>query len=140
MCINKDEIKWFWEKFNSCYLVKHDDYPESVFMYYDPQYIRKLKLANISGEKISKSDITGICLFEQDWNNKKFYCDYTEIWSYLKSNYSIKYDEIQQFISDRLSEHSKLRVLTPELSLIRFTALLSEHSKLRVLTPCFKHI
>ena len=38
----KDLIEWFWDKFNSCYLVKHDDYPESVFMYYDPQYIRKL--------------------------------------------------------------------------------------------------
>ena len=117
MCINKDElIKWFWDKFNSCYLVKHEDYPESIFMYYDPQYIRKLKLANISREKINKTDktdITGFCLFQQDWKNKIFYYDYNEIWGYLYSNYSIKYDEIQQFISDKLSEHSKMSVLTP---------------------------
>ena len=36
-------IEWFWDKFNSCYLVKHDDYPQCIFMFYDPQYIRKLK-------------------------------------------------------------------------------------------------
>ena len=93
--MNKDEdclIKWFWEKFNSCYLVKHENYQESIFMFYDPQYIRKLKLANISGEKIKpKIDITGICLFEQDWKNMIFRCNYNEVWDYLGTNYSNKY-------------------------------------------------
>ena len=69
----KDLIEWFLNKFNSCYLVKHEDDPESIFMYYDPQYIRKCKLANISGENINKTNITGFCLFEQDWKNKIFY-------------------------------------------------------------------
>ena len=115
--MSKDElIKWFWEKFNSCYLVKHKDLPESIFMFYDPQFIRKLKLANISGEKINKTDITGFCLFQQDWKNKIFYYDYNEIWGYLYSNYSINYDEIQQFISDRLKEQPKMSVLTPAIT------------------------
>ena len=136
MNINKDElIVWFWEKFNSCYLVKHDDYPESVFMFYDPQYIRKLKLANISGEKINKTDITGVCLFEQDWKNKKFYCDISEIWLNLYDNYYTNTIEIKQFISDRLEEHSKLSVLTPEIKLDKISDKLEEHSKLSVLTP-----
>ena len=135
MEINKKEIEWFWEKFNSCYLVKHDDYPESIFMFYDPQFIRKLKLANISGEKINKTDITGFCLFQQDWKNKIFY--YNEIWGYLYSNYSIKYDEIQQFISDRLEEYSKLSVLTPIGWKAHHFGQLEEHSKLSVLTPTF---
>ena len=139
MCINKDElIKWFWEKFNSCYLVKHDDYPESVFMYYDPQYIRKLKLANISGNKTNKTDktdITGICLFELDWKNEIFCYNYYEIWHYLYLNYSIKYDEIQQFISDRLKEHPKMSVLTPSQFSILAQHALKEHPKMSVLTP-----
>jgi hypothetical protein len=134
--MNKDEmIKWFLEKFNSCYLVKHDDLPESLFMYYDPQFVRKLKLANISGEKINKTDITGICLFEQDWKNKIFYYDYYEIWNYLYYNYSNKQAGIQQFISDRLKEHSKMSVLTPKHNKCFFGLLLMEHSKFSVLTP-----
>ena len=111
---NRELIEWFWDKFNSCYLVKHNDYPQSIFMYYDPQFIRKLKLANISGEEINKTDITGVCIFEQDWRNEKFYYDRNKIYSYLRSNYSDEYDEIQQFISDRLKEHSKMSVLTPD--------------------------
>ena len=101
--MNKDDlIKWFWDKFNSCYLVKHDDYPDSIFMYYDPQYVRKMKLVNIYGEKIKpKTDITGICLFEQDWKNMHFRCNYEEIWDYIGINYSIKYYSIESFIKDR---------------------------------------
>ena len=135
MEINKDEIiNWFWEKFNSCYLVKHDDYPESVFMFYDPQYIRKLKLANISGEKINKTEISGVCLFEQDWKYKIFYCNHDEILNYLYSNYSNTRDEIQQFISDGLKEHPKMSVLTPILANLRNLVGL-EHSKMSVITP-----
>lgn len=111
--IKDNLINWFWDKYNSCYLVKHDDYPDSIFMYYDPQYVRKMKLANLSGEKISKTEISGICLFEQDWKNKCFYCKYDEIWCYLYKNYSDKYVDVKQFIVDRLEEHTKMSVLTP---------------------------
>jgi hypothetical protein len=131
---NKAElIDWFWEKFNSCYLVKHEDLPESIFMFYDPQYIRKLKLANISGEKINKTDITGFCLFQQDWKNNYLYCNFGEIWDHLYYNYSTNYIEINQFIKDRLKEHSKMSVLTP-FRLHRINgAVLEEHSKMSVL-------
>ena len=136
--MNKDELKnWFWEKFNSCYLVKHDNYPESIFMYYDSQFVRKLKLANISGEKINKTDITGVCLFELDWKNKIFYCNYYEIWDHLYYNYSNYVVEIQQFILDRLEEHTKMSVLTPSSYFKNASWKLEEHTKMCVLTPSF---
>ena len=139
--MNKDEdclIKWFWEKFNSCYLVKHENYQESIFMFYDPQYIRKLKLANISGEKIKpKIDITGICLFEQDWKNMNFRCNYKEVWDYLGTNYSNKYSIVQSFIKNRLQEHTKMSSLTPQLFGTSCISKLQEHTKMSSLTPLF---
>ena len=131
-----DKLKtWFWDKFNSCYLVKHEDYPESIFMYYDPQYVRKMKLAKISGEEIYKNNITGLCLFEQDWKNKWFYCNFVEIWDYLYDNYSKNYTDAEQFITDRLEEHTKMSVLTPCPISYCLTRLLEEHTKMSVLTP-----
>ena len=132
-----DKLKtWFWDKFNSCYLVKHEDYPESIFMYYDPQYVRKMKLAKISGEEIYKNNITGLCLFEQDWKNKWFYCNFVEIWDYLYDNYSKNYTDAEQFITDRLEEHTKMSVLTPVTDFFDKYKALEEHTKMSVLTPC----
>ena len=149
--MNKDEdclIKWFWEKFNSCYLVKHEDYQESIFMFYDPQYIRKLKLANISGEKIKpKIDITGICLFEQDWKNMNFRCNYNEVWDYLGTNYSNKYSIVQSFIKNRLQEADSNAWVLQEYSIVQSFIknrlqeadsnawVLQEHKKMSSLTP-----
>ncbi len=138
--MNKDElIEWFWEKFNSCYLVKHDYYPERIFMFYDSQIIRQLKLAKISGEKINKTDITGICLFEQDWKNKKFYFDFNEIWVHLYYNYSTNSIEIKHFISDRLKGHSKLSELGTKVAAIQLVSTfemiaLEEYSKMKIIT------
>lgn len=101
--MNKEElISWFNNKFNSCYYVKHEDYPESLFMFYDIKTIRKIKLAKLSGIKYNINKISGLCLFEQDWKNKKFYCDYNEIWKFLNDNYSYTYCDVQLFISERL--------------------------------------
>ena len=138
--IKDNLINWFWDKYNSCYLVKHDDYPDSIFMYYDPQYVRKMKLANLSGEKISKTEISGICLFEQDWKNKCFYCKYDEIWCYLYKKYSDKYVDVKQFIVDRLEEHTKMSVLTPGANLYPIGYSLEEHTKMSVLTPIENNI
>ena len=52
--MNKDDlIKWFNNIFDNCYYVKHDDYPDSIFMYYDIRYVRKLKLCNIENRQIT---------------------------------------------------------------------------------------
>jgi len=33
--MTKEELsKWFWNKFNSCYPVIHENFTKSIFMYY----------------------------------------------------------------------------------------------------------
>ena len=87
--MTKEELNiWFRNKFNNCYPVTHDDYPESIFMFYDPLFIRQKKLSRIVGEEIEyPSKPTGICLFEQDHKNGWFRMNYDEITSFFYKNY-----------------------------------------------------
>ena len=133
---NKELIDWFNNYFDNCYYVKHDDFPESIFMFYDVNYVRQLKLAKLEGKNyVEKTDITGICIFQQDWKYKLFRCDYILIWSYLKNNYSFSYSDFQSFITVMLEEHSKMNVLTPLMYFSKPSIVLEEHSKMNVLTP-----
>ena len=76
--MNKEELKnWFWNKFNNCYPVMHKNYPKSIFMFYDPMFVRQKKLCRITGEELSyPTDVKGICLFEQDYKNGYLYMNY----------------------------------------------------------------
>ena len=136
MIETNDLITWFNNLFNNCYYVKHDDHPDSIFMFYDLRYVRKIKLSQIIGKPITQpKNITGVCLFEQDWKNNYLWCKYNEIWKYLEDNYSSKYNDIQSFIKDRLEEHTKMNVLTPKVVLPLPLSPLEEHTKMNVLTP-----
>ena len=129
-------IDWFNNYFYNCYYVKHDDFPESIFMFYDINYVRQLKLAKLEGKKyVEKTDITGVCLFQQDWKYKWFCCNYDYIWLYLRDKYSFSYDDFKSFIRDMLEEHTKMSVLTPDTPLQAVAPELEEHTKMSVLTP-----
>ena len=146
MIETNDLITWFNNLFNNCYYVKHDDHPDSIFMFYDLRYVRKIKLSQITGKPITQpKNITGVCLFEQDWKNNHLWCKYNEIWKYLEDNYSSKYNDIQSFIKDRLEEHTKMNVLTPDTiyshdadAVIDYVIELEEHTKMNVLTPLWQ--
>ncbi len=132
--MNKEElISWFNNKFNSCYYVKHEDYPESLFMFYDIQTIRNIKLAKLLGKPCNIIKIKGKCIFEQNYKNKHLYCDYDEIWSVLSNYY--KYYDIQSFINERLLDYDKMNVLIPFTSKMTNDFLLLDHDKMNVLTP-----
>ncbi|MCK9415981.1 hypothetical protein M0Q97_04905 [Candidatus Dojkabacteria bacterium] len=135
--MTKEEIsKWFRNKYNSCYPVVHKDYPESIFMIYDEQFLRQKKLARILDEDvIYPSKIEGICLFHLDYKNRWFDCNYNEFWLFLYDNYSSNYYDIQTLIKNLLVEHDKLQVLTPHLPSQSSADILVEHDKLQVLTP-----
>jgi len=135
--MTNEELKdWFWNKFNSCYCVKHEDYPESLFMYYDKNFYRQKKLARVlEQEVIYPSKVDGVCLFEQDYENNYLWCDNKEIWSFFKENSNYNYQEIRDLIKGWLVEPSKLHVLTPLLGSIKSVNKLVEPSKLHVLTP-----
>ena len=113
--MTKDELKiWFWDKFNSCYSVIHDDYPDTIFMCYDINFIRAKKLANILNKDVEyTTEVKGVCLFHQDFKNSYLFCSYYEIWLFLVYNYSGNYQEISKLIKGWLEEHDKLKVLTP---------------------------
>jgi len=144
---------WFRNKFNNCYYVIHDDYPENIFMYYDPQFIRQKKMSRILGEDIEYPEkVTGICLFEQDYKNGYLNMDYDKISSFFYENYSTNWSihgwlvedtklkvltpgTGTKILSNKLVEDTKLKVLTPELNKSLTSSSLKEDTKLKVLTP-----
>ena len=113
--MNKEELKnWFWNKFNNCYPVIHKDYSKSIFMFYDPMWVRQKKLCRITSEELSyPTDVKGICLFEQDYKNGYLYMNYDEINTFLYNNYSNKWLEIKDLIKGWLEDTDKLSVFTP---------------------------
>lgn len=102
-----DELKkYFWNKFNSCYPVKHLDYPDSIFLYYDEQYIRKIKLEKINNkQQTTKSTITGYCLFEIDSNQNYINCDYDKFWCFFEDKYSMEYMKIKSFLEEIIKKN-----------------------------------
>ncbi len=104
--MTKEELKkWFLNKFNNCYKVKHCDYPKRIYYFYDEQFIRQKKLSRIVGEEIIyPTEVKGICLFEHDMLNEFFFCD-DYIWSFFKTNSTFsspKNNEIQSTITELL--------------------------------------
>ena len=133
--MSKEElIKWFHNKINSCYPVVQSECPNSIYMLYDEQIIRKIKLSKISGVELEINKISGVCLFEFDWENNFFYCNYTEIWSFLYENYSQKYEVVQNFISERLFEFDNFNLFTPQESIENSRFSISDIKKFTVLS------
>ena len=133
---NEELKKWFWDKFNSCYYVKHSDYPESLFMYYDKNFARQKKLARVLDQDlIYPSKIEGICLFEQDYKIEWLVCNYKEIWSFFENNSTYNYIKIRDLIKGWLEEAQKLTVLSPTPEEHKLLQQLEEAQKLTVLSP-----
>jgi hypothetical protein len=116
--MTEEELKnWFWNKFYSCYPVKHDNYPDDLFLFYDKLYLRKNILLKLLGEEIEPpKEIDGICLFELDFKSNILWCNYNEIWSILEENYSDNYLEIQYLIKNWTEEHHNINIYLPYIS------------------------
>jgi hypothetical protein len=137
--MTKEELTiWFWNKFNSCYPVVHDDYPDSIFWFCDPNYIRKIKLCKLNNQKIIlPNKVIGTCLFEQDSKYSCLYCKFDEIWLFFKQNYKDNYDDIQSLIKEILSDTTKLNVYTPLDTCFSSWLCLSDTTKLNLYTSDF---
>ena len=109
------ELKeWFFDLYHSCYIVKHEDYPKSDFLYYDIDFIRKRKFNEILDKEIEyPTKPNGICLFELEWRYNYMWIKYDEIWSVFKTEYQDNYQNIRTLINGWLGEVDKLKVLTP---------------------------
>lgn len=67
---------WVIDKLNSCYIVTHEQYLETYFLYYDESYVRKQKLSKLSNTECSLPTIVnGMCLFEMNVKFGYLYCD-----------------------------------------------------------------
>lgn len=136
--MSEEELQqWFWNKFFSCYIVKHDDYPDRLYMMYDKQFLRKVVINNILGKPIEyPKEVKGDCIFIQDYNSKYLYCDFGRIWFYLKRNYSNHSVDsfIQPLIEKWISDIPDLNVLTPVFDLHN-TFSMNEDNDLKKLTP-----
>jgi len=137
--MEKEELTdWFIDKFSSCYPVKHDDYSDCIFWYYDESVVRRYKLCKLNKQEITlPNKITGQCLFYQDLKNKILWCDYKEIWSFFEKNYIDNYDKIQSFIKDILSDTTKLNVYSPIPQYFQSIFQLSDTTKLNVYSPTY---
>ena len=135
--MSEQELRiWFFDMLYSCYPVKHDDYPNSVFWFYDDKFIRKIKLCKLSGNSIKlPSKVKGKCLFEQNIKSRYLWCDFDEIWSVFYKEYKNNYNDVQSLIKSWLEEESKLNVFTPPVAESFGSRLLEEESKLNVFTP-----
>jgi hypothetical protein len=140
--MTEEELKqWFWNKFFSCYPVKHDSYPDAIFMVYDKQFLRKVVINSILGKDIEyPKEVKGICLFKQDRKNGSLWCNKNEVWKFLEKNYRDNYTAVQSLIKGWLIEADKLNVLTPICLSNPSQNLLVEADKLNVLTPRFPWI
>jgi len=137
--MDKKLKKWFLDKFNSCYPVIHENYPNRIFMLYDEQFLRQKKLARILDEElVYPTDFKGKCLFQQDYINHNFWCDYDEIWTFLYKNYSTKYSDIQKFIKKLVIELQTFDEI--KLGSKRIQIPLKEHDKMQLLKPKRVHL
>ena len=135
--MSEEELKvWFFDRFNNCYPVKHDDFSNRLYWFYDEQFVRKIKLCRLSGEKIElPSNVNGICLFDQDIKNKYLHCDFDEIWTVFNKEYSDKYDDVQRLIKSWLEEAAKMKVYIPHSYHFKSAYWLEEEAKMKVYTP-----
>jgi len=107
-----NELKtWFLNKFNSCYYVKVEKYTDSIYMFYDENFTRQKKLARVLNQELiypTKVDMGGVCLFYQDYKNNTLWCEYNQIWIYLKENSGYTDQKICDLIKCWLIDVSKL--------------------------------
>ena len=113
--MNSEELKiWFWNLYNSCYVVKHDDYTKVDFLYYDVNFVRTKKLSEVLNiDVVYPEKLVGKCLFKLDYQYKYFWINYAEIWSVFETELLYNYSEIRIMINFWLEEYDKLKVLTP---------------------------
>ena len=136
----KKLIEWFNNYFDNCYYVKHNNYPESLFMFYDINYVRQLKIAKLEGKNIEKNHITGVCLFELNWERNMFNCDYDLIMLYVKDNYSPNFRDFYDFINNMLLKYHNSTVLTPIKYIRQITGYNDEQHKLNNLVPSVTYL
>jgi hypothetical protein len=132
--MTEEQLKnWFLNKFYSCYPVKHDDYPDSIYLFYDKLYLRKCYLLNILDREPEPPKIgDGVCLFNLNLKNNYLYCDYDNIWTFLEEKYSNNYSDVQALIKNWMVEYDKISVGTTLINMAMPFGEMVEYDKISV--------
>jgi len=137
--MNEQELKeWFFELYNSCYVVKHDDYTHIEYLYYDENFVRSKKLSNILDTEIVYTEkIAGKCLFILQYEYDYVWLVYDDIWLVIQEKLTINYSETKKLISNWLSINNKTKTLIPvtdcEISKYFYNTILRESEKLKII-------
>ena len=136
--MTEEQLKnWFLNKFYFCYPVKHEDYPDEIYLFYDKLYLRKCVLLNILGKDIVlPKKVNGECLFYIDFKSNKLWCDSDKIWDFLEYNYTTNFTEVQSLISSWLDVYDELKERT--ILENRLSGLwLQDYDKLLLVQPLY---
>ena len=96
--MSEQELKeWFWDKYNNCYMIM-DGNTKNYYLFYDKNFLRKLKLAKLKGEKINYP--------HRSYKEASFFVDNfygffkvsADIWSVFETNYSQSYSDVKYLI------------------------------------------
>ena len=124
--LSKEELtQWFWNKFNSCYLIKDPNIKGNFHLYYNKGYARKKRINVLLGNKLDikiPSVCQGTWFFELDYRNGYLVCD-DEIWSFFENNYSsysnhvhgysVVYNHVRELIKEIIKDDDRLNKLEP---------------------------
>jgi len=92
-------------KFNLCYKVKCADYPDSIFWFYDEQFIRKQKICKLNNQDVLlPKKINGYCLFEQDIKSMNLFCE-DGLWDIIEECCNKKNIDIRTIIKYSLENY-----------------------------------
>jgi len=111
---NENLSEWFLDKIKSCYAVSNSKLHNHIYLFYDNQYNRCKKLSIIKGNNISviPNIHNGIFLFDIDTKYDIIYCNYINIWCYIKEKLKYSTDiETLKFIQNSFSR-TKMREYT----------------------------
>jgi hypothetical protein len=132
--MTENELKnWFLNMFYSCYHVKHDDYPDRIYFFYDKLYLRKCVLLNILGKEIEPpKEVRGDCLFILDSQTNYLWCDYDNIWSIIQNNNCPYLINVQALIKIWMFEDDNLNTLIPGPDYVIINPDILEYQKLNI--------
>ena len=111
--MTEEQLKiWFWDKFNSCFLVKHDNIPHWINVIYNYNYGRYKKLGNILNKEILKpSEYDGEYSFVINTKNNYVYIYHScFITKYLNKNNNTGISNVE-LITKWFSENEKTKLL-----------------------------
>ena len=103
----------FWQIMNGCEIYTEKESPNSILFMKD-----------------------GNLYFELE--NSTLWCSYINVWSVLKNEFTLEYNQIQSLIRNQVEERFKMKRITPCCLRMASRSLVEERFKMKGITPLMK--